>query len=107
MASDSAASAAGLKRDQARLNTDFRLSAKSLELPGKWIYRCFWPEYLLCATKLPVCGMTASRPGGGFAIDRATTSSNITPWCEIGTEVDVLSYSIADGSELNPDWVKL
>jgi 4-hydroxy-3-methylbut-2-enyl diphosphate reductase len=36
----------------------------------------------------------------------ATNSSNSNRLREIGTEVGVASYLIADGSELNPDWVK-
>jgi 4-hydroxy-3-methylbut-2-enyl diphosphate reductase len=36
----------------------------------------------------------------------ATNSSNSNRLREIGTEVGVASYLIADGSELNPDWLK-
>lgn len=36
----------------------------------------------------------------------ATNSSNSNRLREIGTEVGVPSYLIADGSELNPDWLK-
>ena len=36
----------------------------------------------------------------------ATNSSNSNRLREIGTEAGVPSYLIADGSELNPDWVK-
>jgi 4-hydroxy-3-methylbut-2-enyl diphosphate reductase len=36
----------------------------------------------------------------------ATNSSNSNRLREIGTEVGVSSYLIADGSELNPDWLK-
>src|ERR1700759_1904850 len=36
----------------------------------------------------------------------ATNSSNSNRLREIGTEVGVASYLIADGSELNPEWLK-
>lgn len=36
----------------------------------------------------------------------AANSSNSNRLREIGTEVGVASYLIADGSELNPDWVR-
>ena len=36
----------------------------------------------------------------------AANSSNSNRLREIGTEVGVASYLIADGSELNPDWLK-
>jgi 4-hydroxy-3-methylbut-2-enyl diphosphate reductase len=36
----------------------------------------------------------------------ATNSSNSNRLREIGTEVGIASYLIADGSELNPDWLK-
>src|SRR3954463_7054725 len=36
----------------------------------------------------------------------ATNSSNSNRLREIGTEVGVASYLIADGSELNPDWLR-
>ena len=36
----------------------------------------------------------------------ATNSSNSNRLCEIGVEAGVPSYLIADGSELDPDWVK-
>ena len=36
----------------------------------------------------------------------AANSSNSNRLREIGTEAGVASYLIADGSELNPDWLK-
>jgi 4-hydroxy-3-methylbut-2-enyl diphosphate reductase len=36
----------------------------------------------------------------------ATNSSNSNRLREIGTEAGVPSYLIADGSELNPDWLR-
>ena len=36
----------------------------------------------------------------------AANSSNSNRLREIGTEVGVASYLIADGSELNPDWLR-
>ncbi len=36
----------------------------------------------------------------------AATVPTPTGFAEIGTEVGVASYLVADGSELNPDWLK-
>jgi len=37
----------------------------------------------------------------------AANSSNSNSFREIGIEVGVASYLIADGSALNPDWLKM
>ena len=43
---------------------------------------------------------------GSCLVVGATNSSNSNRLREIGTEVGVASYLIADGSELNPEWLK-